>query len=245
MAGLGRPKMMAVGVIAAAILLPGAYRVYLISRPPEADLVISGRTPVDEVVVGSGGMGGMGGMGGTRVPGPATVSAPPSAEVVVHVAGAVKKPGVYHLAVTARAEDALKAAGGATADAYLDAINLAAHVDDGQQMYVPNKKEQSAGGAPQPAAAVGSGKRAMKPGGKAGTSSRGNKLTSPGQGTVNLNTASAEELQRLPGVGPAMAARILDYRKTNGGFQQVEQLMDVSGIGAKKFEKMKGFVRVR
>lgn len=191
-----------------------------------------------------------------RPPANALSSAPASepdtaSQVVVHVAGAVKKPGVYHLPNGARGEDALKAAGGPTANANTDAINLAARVEDGSQLYFPNRKEQPEGGASSesissPAVSmktpaqggVKTGSRATHKGGKPG------KLTDPSQGRINLNTASAEELQRLPGVGPAMAERLLEFRKENGGFQSVEDLLQVSGIGDKKFAKMQPFVTV-
>lgn len=235
-----RPRLLAIGAVAAAITVPGAVRWYQVTRPPEADLVITGRTEPESLLLSSAGaQAAPAAVSPTSIQ---SVPAPP-VEIVVHVAGAVKKPGVYHLSPTARAEDAVKAAGGATATAYLDAINLAAHVEDGEQLYVPNSSEQSAGGAaPTPARSAA---RAARPQTKPGSASHSNKLTRPGQGTVNLNTASTAELQRLPGVGPAMAERILDYRKTNGGFRQIEQLMDVSGIGPKKFEKMREFVRVK
>lgn len=168
---------------------------------------------------------------------------------VVHVAGAVRKPGVYRLAADARVEEAVKAAGGAREDANLDAINLAARLEDGSQIYVPNRKEQPTGGAPEAAtyfrisghSQTTSVQKTFGP----YSSSRPAKLTVPGQGTVNINTANAEELQRLPGVGPATAARILEYRKEIGSFSSPEQLMDVSGIGEKKFEKMQPFVRTK
>jgi competence protein ComEA len=179
------------------------------------------------------------------VPEPDTAS-----QVVVHVAGAVKKPGVYRLPPGARGEDALKAAGGPTADANTDAINLAARVEDGSQLYFPTRKEQPEGGAaldtsspavPTGTSAPGGTRPASKPAHKGG---KPGKLTDPSQGKINLNTAGAEELQRLPGVGPAMAARLLEFRKENGGFQSVEDLLQVSGIGDKKFARMRPFVMV-
>lgn len=179
-----------------------------------------------------------------------------AAEVVVHVAGAVKKPGVYHLKPGARGEDALKAAGGPTADANTDAINLAAKLDDGTQLYFPTRQEQPTGGAssetiPAPLKAKTSKKSgeavlslARSSGRNRSGSDKPAKLSDPSQGTVNINTATAEELQRLPGVGPAMAARILAYRQQNHGFKRVEDLLEISGIGDKKFAKLQPFVRV-
>ncbi len=176
----------------------------------------------------------------------------------MHVAGAVRKPGVYHLRPGARGEDALKAAGGPKPEANTDAVNLAARLEDGCQLYFPTRKEQPEGGAPaevaSPAAYSAATKTQSKaaPGtggvskaGRKGGSGKPGKLTHPAQGTINLNTATAEQLQRLPGVGPAMAERLLEFRKENHGFQSVEDLLQVSGIGEKKFEKMRPFVRVR
>lgn len=176
-------------------------------------------------------------------------------EIVVHVAGAVKKPGVYHLRLGARNEDALKAAGGANADASPDAIDLAAHADDGMQLYFPTRKEHPTGGAdavPTSVSGVGKTKSGAHGVVSHGGASRGgiatgkaDKLTSPGQGQVNINTASEAELMRLPGIGPAMAARILDYRKQNGAFKSPDDLNQVSGIGEKKLAKMLPFVRIK
>jgi len=170
-------------------------------------------------------------------------------EVVVHVAGAVEKPGIYRLPPGSRVVDALKAAGGAKPTANPDAINLAARLEDGTQLYVPTRKEQPVERAePPPTAAAYYARPSPKPSSATASSrsaSKSGKLTTPGEGTVNINTASAEELQRLPGIGPTTAARIIEFRQSNGPFSDPEQLMDVSGIGEKKFEKMKPFVRVR
>jgi competence protein ComEA len=172
-----------------------------------------------------------------------------AASVVVHVAGAVRNPGVYRLPADARVEEAVKAAGGARSDAHLDAINLAARLEDGTQIYVPTHKEQPHGGALGAASYANPSSHLLSPITSQSVSprlnSRSNKLTIPGEGTVNINKANAEELQRLPGVGPATAARILEYRKEIGTFSSPEQLMDISGIGEKKFAKMQPFVRVR
>lgn len=228
-----RPFVLAVSMIAAAIFIPGAVRYYQVSRPADADLVITGRPDSDAPSISSAGATISSAPVAQVLPGPRPLSPP---DVVVHVAGAVKKPGVYHLKAEDRAEDAVKSAGGATPEALLDAINLAAHVQDGEQIYVPKKGEQTAGGATR---------LSGKTSGRSTSGGKPGKLTRPGEGTVNINSASEAELMRLPGVGPAMASRIIEHRKTVGPFQQPDELTDVSGIGPKKFEKMKGFVRVR
>ena len=191
---------------------------------------------------------GTGNAGGTNIADP-TVS-----EIVVHVTGAVRKPGVYHLPPTARNDDALKAAGGPTSDANTAAINLAARAQDGAQVYIPTHKEQPNGGAspdfPSPTIGTSSSKVAhasiAHPGDtKSATGGKPAKLTNPAQGRININMAGTDDLQRIPGIGPAMAERLIAYRKENHGFQSVEDLMQVSGIGAKKFERMQPFIRVK
>jgi len=157
--------------------------------------------------------------------------------VVVHVAGAVQKPGVYRLPFDSRVIDAVKAAGGATGKADLNAINLARKLGDGEQILIPARGETpsvSARGAVKPAVK-------SKKGGS-GSSSR--KISSPAEGQVNINTADSHELQRLPGIGPAMAARILEYRKTQGPFRRIEDLREVKGIGPKKLEKLRALVKL-
>ncbi|MCS6777699.1 MAG: ComEA family DNA-binding protein [Chloroherpetonaceae bacterium] len=179
------------------------------------------------------------------------------AEVVVHVTGAVRKPGVYHLPVGARGEDALRAAGGPLPEANPDAVNLAARLADGTQLFFPTRQQEPEettgetralpegsrgsriGGAR--ATAVASGRNADRE----GQGNRRGKLRAPGEGYVNINTADAAQLQRLPHVGPAMAERILSFRAEMGPFQAPEDLLQVRGIGPKKFEQMRPFVRVR
>ena len=186
-----------------------------------------------------------------------SVSAPPggAAEIVVHVAGAVKKPGVYHLPSGARNDDAVKAAGGFTAAANPDAINLAAHCEDGVQLYLPTRAERPSGGAasqeatalPASASVESSGSRPRAGTAKSGkTSGRSSdKLSGPAQGQIDLNTADSAQLQRIPGIGPAMAERILAYRRTAGRFRSPDELMQVSGIGDKKYQKMRPFLTAR
>jgi competence protein ComEA len=167
-------------------------------------------------------------------------------EVVVHVAGAVRNPGVFHLKPDMRADDAIKAAGGATSIANLDAINLAAKVEDGSQLFIPERgvSGDEQGGAAASSVYAASGSKAGSSSSHGGTSGHSSKLSQPGKEFVSINGASETELQKLPGVGPAMAARIIQHRKESGKFTDPEQLMDVSGIGEKKFAKMRPFVKV-
>jgi competence protein ComEA len=165
-----------------------------------------------------------------------TVSPSPSAlatpqELVVYVCGAVRRPGVYHLAPGARVADLLATAGGAGAKAELQAVNLAARLVDGQQVVVPARGAAGAG-ATGDTAATG----ATSAPGAAGTAAPG--------ALVNLNTASAQDLDALPGVGPATAQKIIDYRTANGGFKSVADLKNVAGIGDAKFATLQPLVTV-
>ncbi|MGB8862071.1 MAG: ComEA family DNA-binding protein [Ilumatobacteraceae bacterium] len=146
--------------------------------------------------------------------------------LVVHVAGAVQAPGVYQLPAGARAVDAVQAAGGLAADANSDAINLAAPLADGQRVYVPRVGEAV------PVVVGGSSGAAESSGAAAAT------------GPVNLNSATADDLDSLPGVGPSTAAAILAYRDQHGPFASVEALADVRGIGPAKLEALRGLVTV-
>jgi competence protein ComEA len=156
-------------------------------------------------------------------------------EVVAYVCGAVRRPGVYHLAPGARVADLLSAAGGAAARAELQAVNLAAKLIDGQQVVVPVRGATTAAAAAAGSAGTGASATSGTAGapGTAGTSA-----------PVNLNTASAAELDALPGVGPATAQKIIDYRTANGGFKSVDDLKNVSGIGDAKFATLQPLVTV-
>lgn len=144
-------------------------------------------------------------------------------EIYVDVDGAVVSPGVYRLKDGARVAQAIDVAGGLTPEADVTGLNRASKVADGQKIYVPKVGEQqavAAGGGVDGGAATTSG---------AGSSS----------GLVNINTASAAELQTLSGIGPSMAQSIIDERTKNGAFASVDDLMRVSGIGEKKLAKIK------
>ena len=162
-------------------------------------------------------------------PGSAVV-APPK-EILVHVAGAVEKPGVHRLWQGARVIDAVSAAG-PLPGASLDSLRLAAPVSDGQTVIVPDKSAVSATSSLKTGAGV-QGTAASTAGSQAG-----------GGALVNINTAGPEELDTLPGIGPALAQRIIQYRETHGPFQTVEDLKKVSGIGEKSFEKLKDKITV-
>jgi competence protein ComEA len=145
---------------------------------------------------------------------------------VVDVAGAVREPGVYRLPASARVDDAVREAGGPKRDADLTGVNLAAKVEDGRQYIVPAKA--SAGGGPAP------------PGDPAGGPTAAPTPSTP----LNLNTASAEQLDLLDGVGPETARKIVAYRQQKGGFRSVQELDQVPGIGPQRLAALKDLVRV-
>jgi competence protein ComEA len=155
----------------------------------------------------------------TRTP---TVSATP-AVVYVHVAGEVQRPGLYRLVAGSRVDDALKAAGGVTEEGSLDALNLAALLRDGEKITVPTKGQEAVS---NPGAVI------QVP----------NAISTSSNLKMNINLASAKELEDLPGIGEVLAQRIVDFRTKIGSFQQLEQLMEVAGIGQKRFEAIRDLI---
>lgn len=147
--------------------------------------------------------------------------------LVVHVVGEVRRPGVLRLAPGSRVVDAVDAAGGATSRAELGGLNLARVLVDGEQVRVPRPGEEVVAPAPGPAPGQGGGA------GEAGTGT-----------PVPLNTADLAALDALPGIGPVIAQRILDWRATNGGFTSVDELSEVSGIGEKLLAQVRPLVTV-
>lgn len=148
--------------------------------------------------------------------------------LVVHVAGAVKKPGVYTFPVGTRAATAVEEAGGLTAQADQSAVNLASVLNDGQQLLIPTTGD----GRPAGAAGTGVPDSAGNPGAGAASAAV----------AVNVNTAPAAELESLPGVGPVMAAKIIDHRGRNGPFSSLSELDSVPGIGPAMMERLEGLV---
>jgi competence protein ComEA len=165
------------------------------------------------------------GGGAAATPPPASTTA--AAQLVVHAAGAVVVPGIHPLPPGSRVSDLLAAAGGPAPDADLDRVNLAALVGDGERVWFPRVGEEA-----EPPVVAGSG-------GGTGTGAAGG-----APALVDLNVATAEELDTLPGVGPATAAAILEHRSTHGPFTSVEDLLDVPGIGEAKLEQLRELVTV-
>jgi competence protein ComEA len=157
-----------------------------------------------------------------RRAGGATGMAASTAKVVVHVVGAVRRPGLYTLPASGRTADAVERAGGATRRADLSLINLAAPLADGTQIVVPRKVS------------------AALSGGGAGAGGEGE--PSQPTGPVQLNTATLEQLDALPGVGPVTAQKILDYRQQHGAFSSVDELDAIPGIGPKRLADLRELV---
>ncbi|MFQ3586856.1 MAG: helix-hairpin-helix domain-containing protein [Fimbriimonadaceae bacterium] len=253
-----KERMLYTGV--AGLLLGAAGFVGHRAMRPVAPLVVSGpgvETPAPAA------------SSDAAVPGPA-----PTTEVVVHVAGAVAKPGLVRVPPGSRVSDAIDSAGGARADADLESLNLAAVVEDGSQLYVPRRQAPVSARVDSRPAAPRAGNPARGPelskvdpryaGGAAPKqayaapamvppappepdspprASTGSKAALQ-PGSINLNTASAAELERLPGIGPVTARKIVEYRQAHGGFSSIDELMAVKGIGPKKLADVRPFLRL-
>jgi competence protein ComEA len=144
---------------------------------------------------------------------------PTPATINVYVSGAVNKPDVYVLPLNSIVKDAIAAAGGATAEADLERINLASHLSDQMHVHVPKRGEA----APPPP-------------------SESTPAVATGQ--ININTATVEELDKLPGIGPSIAKAIIDYRTKNGPFKKIEDINEVKGIGDALYAKLKDLITV-
>lgn len=189
---------------------------------------------------------------------------PPTGKIIVHVTGAVKKPGVYTLPMEARIQDALQKAGGALPDGDPNQLNLAAWAEDGSRIEVPLKSQKTdvniaseTNEAPlvvtskPPAEIDAKAEPSSNPKPSTATASRPATPDAKHQSKpvptrkINLNKATVEELSLLPGVGPATAQKIVEQRQTNGPFSSVDDLDDIKGIGEKKLEKIRPYATVR
>jgi competence protein ComEA len=185
---LSRSQLLVYGAIAVAVLLIGARWIRGAGERGSDPGGVAFAAESD----GGGGEGGL------------EVSGQGAEDVVVHVAGAVRQPGVYRLPTGSRVTDAIERAGGAAAAAGLDAINLAARVADGQQVVVPGKATGVASGAA---------------------------IAGAEDGPISLGTATVEELDTIEGIGPVTAEDIVDFRDERGGLSSIEELDEISGIG--------------
>ncbi len=227
----GRPAVVGVVVVAVLAVLLAGVRVAWARSAAEPAVVAPGggaRAGPTGVSAGAAPVG----LDGTAAPSvsvspsasPSVVASGAPAEVVVHVVGRVRRPGVLRLPLGSRVSDAVAAAGGATRRADVGAVNLARLLVDGEQVRVP-----APGEPPTPTAGVGG----AGPG--AGSAAA---ATAP----VSLNSADLGALDTLPGVGPVLAQRIVDWRTTHGRFTSVDELTEVSGIGEKLVEQLRPLV---
>jgi competence protein ComEA len=159
----------------------------------------------------------------------------------VDVVGAVRQPGLYALPLGARVAAALEKAGGVRGRADRAAVNLAAKLADGQQIVVPLRGRGGALGAAPAAAAAGGGSAGAGAASSAVPSAAGSSLASGT--TISLSNATQAQLEQLDGIGPALAGRIIQYREQHGGFRSIDQLQEVSGIGDKRFQALKGTIQ--
>lgn len=188
--------------------------------PRQLALCVAGAVVM--VVLGLSQLRGGGGESEAAPPAAATIAVDEGGgggRLVIHVAGAVRQPGVYRLRSGARVDDAVQRAGGATRRADLGGLNLAAKLEDGRQVLVP---ERARSGVGQAAAAAGGAASAP----------------APGQ-PLNLNTATLEQLDTLSGIGPLTAQKILDFREERGGFASIEELGEIPGIGDKRLASLR------
>lgn len=167
----------------------------------------------------------------TILPPPTLVPTPTLGPITIFVNGEIENEGIYQLPPQSRIEQAIMAAGGFTVDANEVAVNLAQPLHDGMQLYIPSQSEEIT----EPMVVV-----------SAATGRSGGLPTTSGGGTLlNINVASAEQLDSLPGIGPSTAEKILNYRDESGAFATIEEIMNVPGIGEAKFEQIRELIIVQ
>jgi competence protein ComEA len=171
----------------------------------------------------------------TRLPAgdPITLEPPPTrSPLVVHVIGAVVKPGVYLMSEGTRVQDAVNAAGGLSAEADSNSINLAARLEDGQQVNIPGQDASPNESAALATSAPFKVVETLTP------------TAVPSKSLININAATVEQLDALPSIGPVTAQSIITYRQQHGSFQRIEDIMDVPGIGQTTFDKIQKLITV-
>jgi competence protein ComEA len=206
MPALSRTQLLVYGALAVAMLLIGARWI----RSANAEGSAPGEVAYAAGSSGSSTAEADGSGGGV------SFAAEDGGDVVVHVAGAVRTPGVYRLPAGSRVTDAVERAGGASAEAAIDAINLAARLADGQQIVMPA--------------------RAKGPVGVAGGTTA---ATSDSDAPISLGTATVEQLDTIEGIGPVTAQNIIDFRDQHGGLSSIDQLDEISGIGPATMEALR------
>lgn len=178
--------------------------------------------------------GSMGEPGGSVAPKESATNTTQAPRIWVQVTGAVRRPGVYQMSADARAFQAIMEAGGFVDEADQQAVALAAQLSDGCRIDVPHAGDSAPGEVRKPVLSSAGITQDQ-----AGTASGG---SGPATGLVNLNSATVEELDTLPGIGPSLAQRIISYREAHGPFTSVDQLSEVSGIGPARLEQLRPLV---
>jgi competence protein ComEA len=239
----GRRAAAGVGLaVLAAAVLTGLWLV--VQRPRAVPVSAGGDVATATSLVpglpgATAGSASHGGAVATAGPSASVRAAASAAPVVVDVAGKVRRPGLYRLPEGARVDDAVRAAGGSLRGVDLSSLNLAARVVDGQQILVGIGGGVGVGVG----AGVGGGVGVGGPGPAPGAAmSRSAVAGGTAAAMVNLNSATLDQLESLPGIGPVLAQHILDWRTQHGQFATIDQLQDVSGIGPAKFAALKGLV---
>ena len=153
--------------------------------------------------------------------------------IIVHITGEVKEPWIKELPDEARIADAIEAAGGVTENADLDEVNLAFVLSDGQKIYIPNKNEKEISGE-KVYITAGSGNNVIVE----------DKVERGKKQKVNINEAKQEDFEQLPGIGPSIAKKIIEYREQNGKFTSIDELQEVKGIGEAKYNDLKEQIEV-
>ncbi len=159
-------------------------------------------------------------------------------EIVIHIAGEVNTPGIVRIKEGSRIADVIEKAGGLTVKANLSNINLAYIVEDGQKITIPSKEEQEVKEYVTSESGEGVSHGLPQTGSNQNTTTNTNSK-------ININKATKEELQTLSGIGESTAQKIIDYRKENGEFKQIEDLKNVSGIGEAKFNAIKDNIKIK
>ena len=154
--------------------------------------------------------------------------------IIVHITGEVKNAGIIELPEESRIADAIEQAGGVTEEADLDQVNLAFVLSDGQKIYIPNKKEREANEEKAYITAESGNNVIIK-----------DKVEGGKKQKVNINEAKQEDFEQLPGIGPSIAKKIIEYREQNGKFTSIDELQEVKGIGEAKFENIKEYIMVK
>ena len=154
--------------------------------------------------------------------------------IIVHITGEVKNAGIIELPEESRIADAIEQAGGVTEEADLDQVNLAFVLSDGQKIYIPNKKEREANEEKAYITAESGHNVIIK-----------DKVEGGKKQKVNINEAKQEDFEELPGIGPSIAKKIIEYREQNGKFTSIDELQEVKGIGEAKFENIKEYITVK